>query len=192
MTIHLWLTVAAGIVIVLSLVALILHAGIRSIRRTAVLYRSHFSDVRRERLFLASVAFYLTVFTVRLITLAIHFSVGGLHDVSLHGTHVHHLVWGILLLLVVGYIWLAQFGTGGGHGYPWASRVTALLYGIGAALTLDEFALWLNLEDVYWSPEGRESIKAMILFGALLLVGVRGGQFMRALVRDVAGAFRTR
>ena len=148
--------------------------------------------MRRERLFLASVAFYLTVFTVRLITLAIHFSVGGLHDVSLHGTHVHHLVWGILLLLLVGYIWLAQFGTGSGHGASWASRVTALLYGVGAALTLDEFALWLNLEDVYWSPEGFESIKAMILFGALLLVGVRGGQFIRALVRDVAGTFRTR
>jgi len=192
MTIHLWLTLAGGIVIFLSLIALILHAGIRSIRRTAVLYRSHFSDVRRERLFLASVAFYLTVLTVRMITVAIHFSVGGLHDVSVHGTHVHHLVWGIFLLLTVGYVWLAQFGTGGGQGYPCASRVTALLYGIGAALTLDEFALWLHLEDVYWTPEGRESIKAMILFGALLLVSVLGGQFIRALVRDVAGAFRTR
>ena len=192
MTIHLWLTLAGGIVIFFSLIALILHAGIRSIRRTAVLYRSYFSDVRRERLFLASVAFYLTVLSVRMITLAIHFSVGGLHDVSVHGTHVHHLVWGILLLLIVGYVWLVQFGTGGGHGYPCASRVTALLYGIAAALTLDEFALWLHLEDVYWTPEGRESIKAMILFGALLLVSARGGQFIRALVRDVAGAFRTR
>jgi hypothetical protein len=59
------------------------------------------------------------------------------------------------------YIWLAQLGTGSGPSYPWASRVTALLYGIGAALTLDEFALWLHLEDVYWSPEGRESIKSV-------------------------------
>jgi hypothetical protein len=52
------------------------------------LQRSPFSDVRRERLFLASVAFYLTVFTVRMTTLAIHFGVGGLDDVSVHGTHV--------------------------------------------------------------------------------------------------------
>lgn len=187
MTIHAWLTVAGGVALVLSLVALLLHAVIRSLQRTAALYRSHFSNVRHERLFLASVAFYLTVLTVRMITLSIHVSVGGLHDISFHGTHIHHLVWGILLLLLVGYLWLAQFGT---YGASWASRVTALLYGIGAALTLDEFALWLRLEDVYWTPEGRESIKAMILFGGLLLVSVSGGQFIRALVRDVAGVFR--
>jgi hypothetical protein len=44
----------------------------------------------------------------------------------------------------------------------------SILYGVGAALTLDEFALWLNLQDVYWSPQGRSSIDAVILFGALL------------------------
>lgn len=192
MTIHLWLVAVGGLVIVLSLVALILHAGIRSFRRTTVLYRSHFSDRRRERLFLASVGFFLTVFAVRMTTLAIRFGRGGLHDVAVHGIHVHHLVWGILLLLVVGYVWLAQCGTGDRDGSSWASRVSALFYGVGAALTLDEFALWLRLEDVYWSPEGRESIKAMILFGALLVVSLRGGQFIRAVVRDVAGAFHTR
>jgi hypothetical protein len=59
-----------------------------------------------------------------------------------------------------------------------------LLYGAGAALTLDEFALWLNLEDVYWAREGRASIDAVILFGALLLIGVWGGRFLGALVRE--------
>ena len=57
----------------------------------------------------------------------------------------------------------------------------ALLYGAGAALTLDEFALWLNLEDVYWSQEGRASIDAVILFGALLSAGIWGRGFLRAL-----------
>lgn len=61
----------------------------------------------------------------------------------------------------------------------------ALLYGAGAALTLDEFALWLNLEDVYWAREGRESIDAIILFGTLLLLGVWGRQFFLALVREL-------
>jgi hypothetical protein len=48
------------------------------------------------------------------------------------------------------------------------SRLFSILYGVGAALTLDEFALWLNLANVYWSPQGRESIDAVILFGGLL------------------------
>ena len=86
--------------------------------------------------------------------------------------HVHHLPLGILLLLGVGYLWLAQVGTWSGRSLDWPSRLTALLYGLGAALTLDEFALWrLRLEDVYWAREGRESIDAVILFGALLGVG---------------------
>jgi hypothetical protein len=50
----------------------------------------------------------------------------------------------------------------------------AILYGLGAALTLDEFALWLNLRDVYWAKEGRSSIDAVILFGSLLAIGAWG------------------
>ena len=50
-----------------------------------------------------------------------------------------------------------------------------MFYGIGAASTLDEFALWLNLRDVYWAREGRESIDAVILFGSFLLIGLWGG-----------------
>jgi hypothetical protein len=57
-------------------------------------------------------------------------------------------------------------------------------YGVGAALTLDEFALWLNLEpDAYWSSAGRLSIDAVILFGSILAVGAWGAPFFRALQR---------
>ena len=86
------------------------------------------------------------------------------------GTHVHHLVFGIIGLLVVGYIGLAV-----APGSPWR-EILAVLFGIGAGLTLDEFALWLNLEDVYWSQKGRQSIDAVIVatvLGALVLLGVR-------------------
>ena len=65
-----------------------------------------------------------------------------------------------------------------------------MLYGIGAALTLDEFALWLRLEDVYWTREGRESIEAVLLFGALLSVGLWGAAFLRALVAETTRIFR--
>lgn len=75
---------------------------------------------------------------------------------------------------MVGYGWLADFGTGEDDSSILLSRLMSILYGVGAALTLDEFALWLNLKDVYWSPEGRSSFDAIILFGALLSASARG------------------
>ena len=77
------------------------------------------------------------------------------------------MVWGILLLLVVGYSWLAEVGTG--YAALWAGRITSIIYGVGAALMLHEFALWLNLRDVYWERQGRESLEAMVLFLAVLV-----------------------
>jgi hypothetical protein len=78
------------------------------------------------------------------------------------GTHIHHLVWGILLLLVSGYVGVAIAPDS-----PWR-ELAAIVFGIGMGLTLDEFALWLNLEDVYWSDKGRQSIDAVILTASLL------------------------
>jgi lysyl-tRNA synthetase class 2 len=91
-------------------------------------------------------------------------------NVSVGGTHVHHLVWGIITILITGYLALAV-----APGSP-LREVFAVLFGIGAGLTLDEFALWLNLEDVYWSDKGRRSIDAVIVaaaFAALVLTGLR-------------------
>ncbi len=64
-----------------------------------------------------------------------------------------------------------------------ASRLMALLYGAAAALTLDEFALWLNLRDVYWAREGRASFDAVTLFGALLVIGWLGRPLHYAWLR---------
>ncbi|HEY1275775.1 MAG TPA: hypothetical protein VGF25_12720 [Thermoleophilaceae bacterium] len=87
------------------------------------------------------------------------------------GTHIHHLVWGILLLLVMGYVGIAI-----APGSPWIELV-AILFGIGMGLTLDEFALWLNLEDVYWSSKGRQSIDAVVVAACLLVLSLLGLQF---------------
>jgi hypothetical protein len=91
-------------------------------------------------------------------------------NVDVGGTHVHHLVWGIVLMLVLGYVTIAFE-----PGAPWR-ELLAVGFGIGMGLTLDEFALWLDLRDVYWLPEGRKSIDAVIVaaaVGGLLLLGVR-------------------
>jgi hypothetical protein len=76
--------------------------------------------------------------------------------------------------LIVGYLWILQIGTAE-RPSPRLSRVTSFLFGAGAALTLDEFALWLNLEDDYWTAKGRESIDAVVLFGTMLSLGALGG-----------------
>ena len=147
----------------------------------AELYRFHFKSERRERLFLASLGFFFTFAIVRGITAMIRAGVGPFHNVSAGGTHIHHLVWGILLLLVVGYVWLSEIGVGS----SWIASLTAIAFGVGAALTLDEFALWLNLQDVYWERQGRESIDAVLIFGSLLSVGVWGGPFLREAAKEL-------
>ncbi len=156
-------------------------------RPIAELYREHFREPRRERLFISSLSFAGAFAVTRAITHAIRRGVGPFHNVTVKQFHLHHLVFGILALLGVGYVWLNDIGTD-----PQArtgSRATAALYGAGSALTLDEFALWLNLEDVYWARQGRESIDAVIVFGALLTAGFWAHPFLRALARE---AFRHR
>jgi hypothetical protein len=85
------------------------------------------------------------------------------------GLHLHHLVWGIVLLMVSGFLNFVLRPNSPGV------EVLAALFGIGAGLTLDEFALWIHLEDVYWSKEGRSSIDAVVvatLLGGLVVLGV--------------------
>lgn len=154
--------------------------------RIRALYRRHFREPRRERLFIASASFFLTFAIARAAVHALRGFSGPLAGVWIGGTHVHHLVWGIALLLAVGYAWLIQVGTGKQDRFAHTGRVMAALYGVGAALTLDEFALWLNLEDVYWTEEGRRSIDAVILFGGLVSMGLWGGPFLRAVARQLA------
>ncbi|MBV8476968.1 MAG: hypothetical protein JOZ36_09900, partial [Acidobacteria bacterium] len=134
----------------------------------------HIPDTPRRRILLAAIAFFVTFAGVRALTWSIHNHVGPFHDIHMGGRHIHHLVFGILLLLLVGYGWLVDAG---GEAQGWrlaARRLLCVLYGSGAALTLDEFALWLNLKDVYWAREGRSSLDAAILFAAFLIIGVEG------------------
>lgn len=145
------------------------------------LYRFHFRNERRERAFLAALGFLITFAAVRAITHAIRAGVGPFHNVTSGTLHIHHLVWGILLLLLVGYVWLVEIGVGS----SWLASLTALAFGIGAALTLDEFALWLNLRDVYWEAQGRASVDAVMIFAALLAVGFWGGPFLVGLIRHL-------
>lgn len=143
--------------------------------RAGRILQERIPDAPRRRLFLASVSFFLTFLGVRLLVHLITEHVGPFGWVMVGGRHIHHLVWGILLLLAVGYALLAEVGRGSTPASLLASRLISILYGAGAALTLDEFALWLNLDpQAYWTRQGRSSIDAVVLFGALLAMGAWG------------------
>jgi hypothetical protein len=181
-----WFWTALLVVAIAAAVLAILigHISLRAPTAALRLYRRHFPEPRHERLFLASVSFFVSFLLARGIAHAIALRVGPFANIRIGAVHIHHLVWGILLLLGVGLCWLAQIGDGKSGASPAASRVTALLYGAGAALTLDEFALWLLLKDVYWTPQGDLSVHAALLFGGLLAVLTGGGRFFHAVVRE--------
>ena len=150
--------------------------------RLGYLIRTTIPDRPRRRMFLASVAFLITFLGVRLLVSTIVHNQGPFEWVMVKGVHIHHLVWGILILLLVGYGWLLDLGRSHTPMSIFLSRLMCVSYGVGAALTLDEFALWLNLEpNAYWTRQGRVSIDAVILFGGILAVGAWGAPFFRGI-----------
>jgi hypothetical protein len=145
-------------------------------------YQHGIVDTGREPHFLFFVAFLLTFGFIRTSAHMIRAEVSWWPgNVSVGGTHIHHLVWGILLILTSGYIAVAIAPES-----PWR-EVVAVFFGIGTGLTLDEFALWLNLKDVYWEKEGRKSIDAVIIASAVsgvLLISLRSWIDLTTQVAD--------
>ncbi|MFJ6919286.1 hypothetical protein ACIQUX_35710 [Streptomyces sp. NPDC101133] len=113
-------------------------------------------------LLLALTAFVLTFVVTRVITRLIRAGKGPFGNVKAGGVHVHHVVPGIVLTVVGGFAAVA----GGRHGF--GSAVAAVVFGMGAGLVLDEFALILHLDDVYWSEAGRKSVEVVVLTAALV------------------------
>ncbi len=143
-------------------------------------YERSFATAVEERRLVGALSFGATFALTRFVTHAIRAHRGPFRNITPGGRHIHHMTFGICGLIGVGWAWLNEIGIGGG---PLASRTTAGVYGAGAALTLDEFALWLNLEDDYWSAEGRESIDAVVAFGSLLAIAASGHRLAGELVR---------
>jgi hypothetical protein len=177
-----------GIVIVgvplVILVALTLGGFVLATLVPAV-QRAYIRDIRetgKEPAFLLTLAFLITFGLVRFITYSIRTQ--RLHlfrnVTTKSGLHVHHMVPGMLLVLASGYFGLVLPGNA-------ATALLAILFGIGAALVLDEFALWLRLADVYWEPEGRESIDAVVLAGGVCLLYLLGLDFWPHLIEALLG-----
>lgn len=134
---------------------------------------THGSAPGRDAAFLVVLALLLSFLFIRTSTRMIRAQVswwpGNIESGS--GLHIHHLVFGIALMLIGGFVAFALPTPSS----PWF-QLCAIAFGIGAGLTLDEFALWLHLEDVYWSEEGRVSLDAVVYVVALMglvVLGVR-------------------
>ncbi|MFJ6698757.1 hypothetical protein ACIQM4_22140 [Streptomyces sp. NPDC091272] len=119
-------------------------------------------------LFLALASFVLSFLVTRTITRSIRAGRGPFRNVTPGGMHIHHVVPGVVLTTIGG------FGavTSGRHGV--GAAICAVIFGTGAGLVLDEFALILHLDDVYWSEQGRASVEIVVLTAALVLLVLTG------------------
>ncbi|HET8566242.1 MAG TPA: hypothetical protein VFL77_07190 [Solirubrobacterales bacterium] len=102
------------------------------------------------------------------------------------GVHLHHLVFGIVTMMIAGAAGFLAFGR-----TPW-TEICAFAFGVGAGLTIDEFALWVYLDDVYWAEEGRKSIDATVIAAAgmlLVLLGFTPLTIEEGSVEAVLGTF---
>ncbi|HMJ34619.1 MAG TPA: hypothetical protein VK501_11935 [Baekduia sp.] len=113
----------------------------------------------------AFVLAFLLIRTSARLTRSVSWWPGG---VQTGGVHVHHLVFGICLMMLSGFL-----GFAAPQETPWWN-IVAVTFGVGAGFTMDEFALWVHLQDVYWSHEGRASFDAVVIavaFAALVVLG---------------------
>jgi hypothetical protein len=126
-------------------------------------YRDVVFDEGKEPLFLLLLAFLIAFGGAR--GYARIARKRGWRSGSIGGVHLHHEVVGIVLVLIAGLIVFTHAGTGAA-----ARDLCAIVFGVGAAFILDEFALVFYLRDVYWSSEGRDSVDAAIL--AVMICGL--------------------
>ncbi|MEX0173260.1 hypothetical protein [Streptomyces sp. LMG1-1-1.1] len=117
---------------------------------------------------LALTSFVLTFLVTRTVTRLIRAGKGPFGNVSSGGLHIHHVVPGVVLTVVGGFGAVASDRHGVG------AAVFAVVFGVGAGLVLDEFALILHLDDVYWSDEGRKSVEVVVLTAALVGLALSG------------------
>jgi hypothetical protein len=135
-------------------------------------------DHTHQSLFNAAVAFTVTFAGLRGLTYALRYNLLPWGDIVTGGVHLHHYVWGVGLLLVVGMVSLIVDS-------PRYNPLLGVLYGIATALVVDEFALLLNLRDVYWTEEGRVSVDIALCLIAVAAVYFTAKAFWQRLGHEL-------
>jgi len=145
-------------------------------------------DYRRRASLRMLLAFIVTFGLIRLLTYAIHQNLGPFHDIVVGGgaggtLHIHHYIWGIVLVAACGFLAISLEAA---RWHP----ILAVPFGIGLALVLDEFALLLQLKDVYWAKGGRVSVDIALLAAAFLLLYFLSQCFWHGVVAELRRGFR--
>jgi hypothetical protein len=152
------------------------HAAVRSLPAGITISIGDGGGVLRPLMWMF-IAILVTFLVTRAVTRLIRSgSSGGLGNFRIAGVHVHHQVFGILILIATGI----ELVSATPHGT--ALNVAAAVFGVGISLTLDEFALWLHLEDVYWAKEGRKSVDAIFIVLAVTGALIGGADFVSGRV----------
>ena len=123
-------------------------------------------------MFIAILATFLITRTVTRLIRSGSGAGAGLGNVRLAGVHIHHQVFGILIIIGTGIVLVSATPHGA------ALDIAAAIFGVGVSLTLDEFALWLHLQDVYWTTEGRKSVDAIFCVLAVTGALIGGTSFL--------------
>jgi hypothetical protein len=147
----------------------------------------HHLDYRKRASLRMLIAFILTFGLIRLLTFAIHSNLGPFHDIVIGGgaggsLHIHHYMWGLALLVTGGFLALSLEAS---RWHP----ILAIPFGIGLALVLDEFALLLQLKDVYWSAAGVASINLAVVVAAGLIAYYVGQCYWHDVARELKRGF---
>ncbi|MEU3603415.1 hypothetical protein ABZ714_32615 [Streptomyces sp. NPDC006798] len=131
-------------------------------------FHDNITEPGKLPMLLALTAFVLTFLLTRTVTRLIRAGRGPFRNVTPGGVHIHHVVPGVILTVIGG------FGAVGSGRHGWSAAVFAAVFGIGAGLVLDEFALIVHLADVYWTEEGRRSVEVVVLASALAMLVIAG------------------
>lgn len=129
-------------------------------------YQTEIVMTGKQPVFLALVAFVITLFATRFIVRMIRAGKGPFRNVDTGDVHIHHVIPGIVLMGIGGLVGLSASGAG------LLKDLAGIMFGMGCALVLDEFALILHLEDVYWEKEGRLSVQATSIAIVVMLAAV--------------------
>ena len=167
----------------MNIKSLNIFRGFHLRRKIVAAYQQHV-DYRRQAALLMWVAFIGTFVFLRALTFGIRYHILPVKNVvTSSGLHIHHFVWGIVILLIIGFLGITLWSE---RLHPWLGTI----FGIGAALVIDEYALWLNLKDVYWLPAGRSSIDLAILIAAVLGLYYAADRFWKQVVTEVQAAIK--
>jgi hypothetical protein len=166
------------VVAVTAIMLLLLH-----LTKLGLILRDNLPDRPHRRMFLASISFFITFLAVRLLVASIQHHIGPFQYVTMGGRHLHHLVWGILILLGVGYGYLNEVGSLPTPASIFVGRLISILYGWALRSCSMSSHYGSTLQMSTGHARGARASTPWCFFGSLLAIGTWGAPLFSAIIR---------